>query len=922
MRLEMLLMKTLTNRAEPADLQGSAAWSNAGACEGATNRWCAACVAGRAQAELESFAPVYRKQYLLAFLSHVHDEQVQRKEEHTQILKCREPPPESDVLYMSNVLNFTDHRKWKERFAVVRASYCLECHETFEASASLGKSFESGTPPVYTLLPTGGAIFTTEEKYMERVDKSFPDANDKNDDFAPPADGIPEDFPVYLQLPYRRDYYFCFQDDDQQAAFMSILSDCIRHQNQDFLKKKDYEVQAFVKAVQLYRQSAGHYESWDMLLGSDARVGLRFPSLAALPGFSVAAYGGVRGTQQLSPFRKCTVLANLTMERLLPTVGKVLLSSLKAKKSEKKRMWFAAVEEMYFLVQQTMKEGMASLKKQCTEAVKKHSVLARSDMDQIMTSRAFVEAKVRATVGEAAGRYCAEKVEPHLPALLEEVMGPISLGFLEARKLSEAMMERLCQDYEEGVIGEELQQAWEEIRRPDLQSCYEKVNGLREHTQKLQQSFSYPSSKRLEQSTQIEIQQQYDYDSSSVRKMIFTQALLDITLPSARAHLAPAVKNELPAFEQYIFADYVNFINVENIYEDILHQILGDEIRKVVNEAARMKKYNLFTDSRFNFSLSESSRSLAFSSPSPALRHAKPASLLSSRPPTCQSQLDLPVSTPGTGVPGSRLVALDNGTAGSVVDREKEVVHTNSEPSTAASFPTVTPLDPAGSVHTEPTLLKPSVSPTVTAQTLVNPVLRALEIVNNRMQINSSSAEGGRGLLNQAAPNEDPISPAPASRETENAAPRSINSVLESASCNSYRKGTVTAPPTGVEKGHNWTAETEAVVDVPLEPTSHVASSDDAVRISKDKEVLDSTGDKVVFPDLKKPNESVVFSCEAVPNASASLALCLADSDASSPAGGAAEARPATRPPDCIKDIRDLVVEVTEVVEIVQPYPN
>ncbi|XP_026871730.2 protein Niban 1a [Electrophorus electricus] len=873
-------------------------------------------IKGRAQAELESFAPVYRKQYLLAFLSHVHDEQVQRKEEHTQILKCREPPPESDVLYMSNVLNFTDHRKWKERFAVVRASYCLECHETFE-------SFESGTPPVYTLLPTGGAIFTTEEKYMERVDKSFPDANDKNDDFAPPADSIPEDFPVYLQLPYRRDYYFCFQDDDQQAAFMSILSDCIRHQNQDFLKKKDYEVQAFVKAVQLYRQSAGHYESWDMLLGSDARV-----------------------------------LANLTMERLLPTVGKVLLSSLKAKKSEKKRMWFAVVEEMYFLVQQTMKEGMASLKKQCTEAVKKHSVLARSDMDQIMTSRAFVEAKVRATVGEAAGRYCAEKVEPHLPALLEEVMGPISLGFLEARKLSEAMMERLCQDYEEGVIGEELQQAWEEIRRPDLQSCYEKVNGLREHTQKLQQSFSYPSSKRLEQSTQIEIQQlvdnvaytfelflhkakenksniadamvkarhrvlkQYDYDSSSVRKMIFTQALLEITLPSARAHLAPAVKNELPAFEQYIFADYVNFINVENIYEDILHQILGDEIRKVVNEAASMKKYNLFTDSRFNFSLSESSRSLAFSSPSPALRHAKPASLLSSRPPTCQSQLDLPVSTPGTGVPGSRLVALDNGTAGSVVDREKEVVHTNSEPSTAASFPTVTPLDPAGSVHTEPTLLKPSVSPTVTAQTLVNPVLRALEIVNNRMQINSSSAEGGRGLLNQAAPNEDPISPAPASRETENAAPCSINSVLESASCNSYRKGMVTVPPTGVEKGHNWAAETEAVVDVPLEPTSHVASSDDAVRISKDKEVLDSTGDKVVFPDLKEPNESVVFSCEAVPNASASLALCLADSDASSPAGGAAEARPATRPPDCIKDIRDLVVEVTEVVEIVQPYPD
>ena len=40
----------------------------------------------------------------------------------------------------------------------------------------------------------------------------------------------------------------------------------------DFLKKKTCEVQAFLKAIQLYRQDKGRYEAWDMLIGSDVRV--------------------------------------------------------------------------------------------------------------------------------------------------------------------------------------------------------------------------------------------------------------------------------------------------------------------------------------------------------------------------------------------------------------------------------------------------------------------------------------------------------------------------------------------------------------------------------------------------------------------------------------------------------------------------
>ncbi len=49
-------------------------------------------------------------------------------------------------------------------------------------------------------------------------------------------------------------------------------------------------------------------------------------------------------------------------------------------------------------------------------------------------------------------------MQPYLPAVLEEVMGPISLGFTEARDLSEGMMEQLCRYFQDAEQREELRQ--------------------------------------------------------------------------------------------------------------------------------------------------------------------------------------------------------------------------------------------------------------------------------------------------------------------------------------------------------------------------------------------------------------------------------------------------------------------------------
>ncbi|KAG7265211.1 hypothetical protein CRUP_009098, partial [Coryphaenoides rupestris] len=299
-------------------------------------------------------------------------------------------------------------------------------------------SFIKGAPARHKLLPTGGTVLTTEEKYMAMVDKCFPDTTSNlKEEFAPPLTSMPGQFPVYLRLPYRRDYYFCFRQEAKQANFLSILSACIRHQNQDFLKKKTCEVQAFLKAIQLYRQEKGKYEAWDMMIGSDVRT----------------------------------------------------------------------VEASYILVQENLLDGMSLLKKECGATGRQQEVLIHSDMDQIISSRALLEDKLRASVSEPAERFCFEGVQPYLASVLEELMEPVSSGFLEGRALSEALMDELCKDLQTNGLTDELNKQLAQMSRPNLLSCYHKIASLNEKLPHLQERFGFSNVSSLVHSAQIDLQQ-------------------------------------------------------------------------------------------------------------------------------------------------------------------------------------------------------------------------------------------------------------------------------------------------------------------------------------------------------------------------------------------------------------------------------
>lgn len=109
--------------------------------------------------------------------------------------------------------------------------------------------------------------------------------------------------------------------------------------------------------------------------------------------------------------------------------------------------------------------------------------------------------------------------------------------------------------------------------------------------------------------------QKYDYDSSTVRKKFFREALLQITIPFLLKKLAPTCKGvrggeqrsveglrhpsriprdrdlpvphpadrplppqELAKFQELIFEDFASFILVENTYEEVVLQSVMKDI--------------------------------------------------------------------------------------------------------------------------------------------------------------------------------------------------------------------------------------------------------------------------------------------------------------------------------------------------------
>ncbi|RVE62013.1 hypothetical protein OJAV_G00173310 [Oryzias javanicus] len=549
-------------------------------------------IKGLIDAAFKSFSEFYRQQYSVAYLGYLEQEMEPKKEGRGLLLKTRPHCDPEEVLYQGSVrFSCWDEqgKKCKERYIVLRRDYKVEIHDSLE-------TFKRGSAPKEVIQPAGATVFTTEEESRAQLEKTCAGLLNGVKEDSSSVVSSPDTFAVYLHLPYKGYTCFLFQQEGERDHFLSVLKTCIRHQNLDSWHRTSHEGQAFARAFRLYLKDKGCYESWEKLLGTEEQV-----------------------------------LASQVMEEVLPWLQSQLNSKLKGKKIERIRQWLATVQAAYMLVLDQLTAGLEALRKECQETASSSQALIRSNLDQIMSSRSFLEEKVRACICEEAGKVCSESVAPFLSSILEALSENIGAGILGMQETLHTQMDSGFSLTNGGTEG--IKQISCSLHSISLEQSYRKVESLAEKLEDLKDRFGLSSTQRLVHSAHLEMEQlldsavytleqflqsstrlqathvpvkmdrakervfkQLDHDSRVVQRRIYEEALLEITLPALTRRMDIRWKTELQQFEQYIFSDYSSFIVVHNVYDDVLRNLLFKETETVVQDAASKKSNNLLLD--------------------------------------------------------------------------------------------------------------------------------------------------------------------------------------------------------------------------------------------------------------------------------------------------------------------------------------
>ncbi|XP_037314466.2 protein Niban 1-like [Pungitius pungitius] len=547
-------------------------------------------IKGFVNSSFGSFSVFYHQQYSAAYVSHLHQEVESKKEGRGLLLKQKPQPALEEVLYQGSVkFSCWDEqgKKCRERFTVLRRDYRVEIHENME-------TFTSGCAAKVVLQPAGGRVFTTEKESRAHLEQNCSAILDGVKEDSSLAASTPDVPAVYLHLPYMGYTCFLFQQEEERDNFLSALKSCIRHCNLDPWCDSSYESQAYVRALRLYRQDKGCYESWEMLLGTEEQV-----------------------------------LASQVVEEVLSWLHSQLKPRLKGKKAERIHQWLATVRATYLLVLEQLTVSLEALREECRQTASAHQALIRSNLDQITSSHCFLEEKVKARVLGEAESVCSESVAPFMSSILEVLTESISAGIQQMQLTLQTQMDVI---HTNGGA-EDTNKALSPLHSISLDACHKQVEKLPEKLVDLKHRFGLSSTQRLVHSAHLEMEKlldsavytlelflqssatlqpsqipvktkrakervlkQLDYDSRVVQRRLYQDALLEITLPALTRKMDIKWLSELQQFEQYIFSDYSSFILVHNVYDDVLRKILIKEIETVVQDAAHKNSNSLSLD--------------------------------------------------------------------------------------------------------------------------------------------------------------------------------------------------------------------------------------------------------------------------------------------------------------------------------------
>uniref|UniRef100_A0AAQ5ZQ45 PH domain-containing protein n=1 Tax=Amphiprion ocellaris TaxID=80972 RepID=A0AAQ5ZQ45_AMPOC len=541
------------------------------------------------------FGDVYEQQYAVALFNSVRYEIEGGGGTQSQLLH-RKDPLAGRSIFSGNLFQYLEeNRKWRNRFVSVPNSYNINLYESKTAH-------DRGLHPKVTINCAGYKALASMEEYMELINNSLPGIKAKvgNHPFIKCA----TQFPLILWHPYAHHHYFCVMTEKEHKKWHAVLQDCVRHSNNAGLSE-DCTVQtpAFTDSVRLHRQAKGHYGTWDMMCGEPPQI-----------------------------------LANLVMETLHPELRNVIGPRLKGKLQQRQRNWMLISDAVYKQVLSQTTGQYEALVEACEAQKSPLDARLRTDMDQIITSKEHVNSKIRALVLPKAEQLLRTSVQPYISSILEALMEPTSRGFSEVRDVFFRELVEISKNSINGggkdKLGEHMERLSMLAFHPvKMQSCYEKVEEL--NLEGLQQRFDvsnpsvfisraqilmreqmdnavYTFEQLLNQSLEAQgeenmvktiqrcqdrVLKKYDYDSSTVRKKFFREALLQIIIPYMLQQLSPSCSPELPRFKELIFEDFSRFLLVENMFEEVVLQSVTKDIMMAVKEAAVQRRHNLYRDS-------------------------------------------------------------------------------------------------------------------------------------------------------------------------------------------------------------------------------------------------------------------------------------------------------------------------------------
>ncbi|KAM7416973.1 hypothetical protein PAMA_018855 [Pampus argenteus] len=551
-------------------------------------------ITARTREVMEGFGCTYEQQYAVALFNKVRFDIEGGGGPQPQLLH-RKIPLENKSIFSGSLFQYLEeNRKWRNRFLFVPDSYNINYYDS-------KASHERRLNPKGTINCAGYKVLTSMEQYLDLISSSLPGVKAKVG--SSPFLKCATQFTLILWHPYARHYYFCVVTEKEQQKWHAVLQDCVRHANDGLSEDNKIQTPAFTDAIRLYRQAKGHYGTWEMMCGAQSQI-----------------------------------LSNLVMEGLLPELRELISPRLKGKLHERQRNWMLISDAVYSLVQEQCQAQYEAVVHKCEVSQPSLEASIRTDMDQIITSKEHVTNKIRAVVLSKAEKLLKVSIQPYISSILEALMEPTSRGFSEVRDVFFRELVDMSKNTLNEGTKETVAQHMEKISMlafhpVKMQSCYEKVEQL--SLEGLQQRFDVSSPSVFVQRAQILMREQmddavytfeqilhqslesqgteelcktiqrcqdrvikkFDYDSSTVRKRFFREALLQIFIPYMLKQLSPSCASELPRFKELIFEDFSRFILVDNIFEEVvLHSVMKD-IMMAVKEAAIQRRHNLYRDS-------------------------------------------------------------------------------------------------------------------------------------------------------------------------------------------------------------------------------------------------------------------------------------------------------------------------------------